>query len=407
MDRLALVDQILSCTNCELHTGCTAPVPWSGTPARIAVIGEAPGAIEDDQGQPFVGPAGQLLRSLLREAGITEPVAYLNAASCFPHGTPTWDQVRACEQNKFDQLTYLKPDFVLLVGKIALRSMRGELDLRHGRSRPFKAHGYLCFGTYHPSAALRNRHYESVLRADLDRFAVLLAAPDWTDRIPATCAGCAVDAEWYEADSGLGWCRVHLPSHQLPAWQARQDRVALDLAHARAVAETQRDAGIARVEAAAERPWMDRAWDALTAYLRTHQEFFVDDFWAETALPRPAESRALGPLVQRAARDGLVERSGQYRKSVASNMTEKPVWTSHLYRARDRFAPTPTAPTAPAGDPARSGVEMARAAMRSAIDELTDTIAVDGHDSPIERQRRREHLEHLKGLDANDQEDQQ
>lgn len=76
--------------------------------------------------------------------------------------------------------------------------------------------------------------------------------------------------------------------------------------------------------------WADRAWRVLVEYLQTHDEFFVDDFWANTSLDRPADSRALGPLVNRAAREGLIEKTGEFRKSVASNMTEKPCWRSKV-----------------------------------------------------------------------------
>lgn len=327
MNRLDVIAQITDCTRCELHEQATLPVPFRGEPGSIVVIGEAPGEQEDRTGRPFVGPAGKLISSLLGETGITEPVAFINTLSCFPHGTPTWDHVRSCEPNKWAQLDYLNPTYVLLLGKVALKGMRPDLDLKRGRARPFLHRNRICFASYHPAAALRNHTYEDSLRDELRQFRALLdAGPDWQNLIPNTCAGCPLDAEWWE-DTGLGWCRLHLPERFVPAYDARQALVAAERDAAR-----RRDAAIVQVEAGADPDWMATAWDALVDYLRTHEEWFADDFWAETNLAKPREARALGPLVLRAAREGFMVKTGLFRKSVASNMTEKPRWRSLLYK---------------------------------------------------------------------------
>lgn len=328
MNRLDVINQVLTCTACDLHEQCTLPVAFRGDPGPIVVVGEAPGEQEDLAGEPFVGPAGKLLAQLLTEADIPpDSVAYVNAVACFPHGPPSWDQMRSCDANKWAQLDYLNPTHVLLLGKVALKSMRPDLDLPRGRARPFLARGRICFSTYHPAAALRNGSYEQTLRDELVVFRQLLDSPDWQAFIPVSCAACAVEAEWWE-DTGLGWCRVHLPAAHVAAYEARQAAVAAELDAAR-----RRDAALVQVEQGADPDWMVAAWDALVAYLKHHSEWFADDFWANTTLERPRESRALGPVVLRAAREGLMAKSGQFRKSVASNMTEKPIWTSKIYKA--------------------------------------------------------------------------
>jgi DNA polymerase len=324
--RIDVVNQVVGCTRCELHEQCTLPVALRGEPGPVAVVGEAPGEQEDIAGQPFVGPAGKLLADLLGEAGITEPLAFINTVSCWPRGTPTWDHVRSCEANKWAQLDYVNPTYVLLLGKVALKGMRPELDLKRGRARPFVVRDRICFATYHPAAALRNHNYEDTLRDELALFRLLLDAEDWQDLIPETCSACAVEADWWE-DGGLGWCRVHLPEQLAAAYDARQAVVAAELDAAR-----RRDAALVQVALGAGPDWMAAAWDALVDYLRTHPSFFVDDFWADTSLERPRESRALGPVVLRAAREGLMAKSGQFRKSTASNMTEKPIWTSKIHK---------------------------------------------------------------------------
>lgn len=327
MNRIDVVGQVFGCNCCELCEQCTMPVAFRGDPGPIAVVGEAPGEQEDIAGQPFVGPAGKLLDQLLTEAEIPQPLAFLNTVSCFPHGPPTWDHVRSCAVNKAAQLDYLKPRYVLLLGKVALKGMRPELDLKRGRARPFLVDDRVCFATYHPAAALRNHNFEETLRDELHLFRRLLDAADWRDLVPSTCAACALEAEWYE-DAGLGWCRVHLPTHLVAAYDARQALVAAEKDAAR-----RRDMALVQVAAGADADWMAGAWDALVRYLETHPTFFVDDFWTETTLERPRESRALGPVVLKAAKKGLMSKSGDYRKSIASNLTEKPVWDSKIFKA--------------------------------------------------------------------------
>ena len=333
MERLDVIEQILTCETCELHAQCNAPVPFRGDPVRIAVVGEAPGETEDEHGKPFIGPAGRLLGRLLHDAGITEAVGVCNTVSCYPHGTPTPEHVAACEPNKWTQLDYLDPTYILVLGAVALAGMRRNLQIRTARGRPFLIRDRICFAAYHPAAALRNGQRETDLAADLASFKALVDdVPDnWMDHIPDSCAGCLVDAEWWEPN-GLGWCPLHLPAAEAPAYRAQQNRVAAQLDAARHRSTQQRDTAVAAVEANADDGWLADAFDALVHYLRTHEEFHVDNFWAQTQLRRPRESRALGPVVLRAARDGLMEKTGEFRKSVASNMTEKPCWRSLIYQ---------------------------------------------------------------------------
>jgi uracil-DNA glycosylase len=327
MDRDDLNAQILDCERCELHAQCTLPVPFSGEPGPIAIIGEAPGEEEDKAGRPFIGPAGQLLRQLLVRSGFDpDTIPMMNTACCWPHGTPSWDHIRSCNTNKWDQINYLDPTYILLLGKIALRSMRPDLDISQSRGRPFLHHNRICFASFHPAAALRNGKYERGLKRDLDLFAKIVAADDWSDFIPDDCARCDADAELWE-DAGLGWCPQHIPDPLRDGYDRRRRVQADELSAAR-----RRDQALTAVADAADPNWMAAAWDALTEYVRTHETLFVDEFWAETGLQRPKESRALGPVVLRAAREGLIRKSGEFKKSAASNMTEKPVWKSMVYR---------------------------------------------------------------------------
>lgn len=330
MTRDELILQILDCERCELHAQCTLPVPFTApepaAPGGIMIIGEAPGEEEDKAGRPFIGPAGQLLRRLLERSGIDPNSAFIaNTVCCFPHSTPSWDHVRSCAKNKRDQIELADPKHILLLGGVALRAVRVDLNISKSRGRPFLHRDRICFASFHPAAALRNHKYERGLKNDLDTFSKLIVADNWGTLIPDDCALCDEDAEYWD-NSGLGWCANHIPDNAQELWDNRRRQQIDELDAAR-----RRDVALAQVADAADPSWMAAAWDALNEYLRTHETFFVDDFWNETKLERPKESRALGPVVLRAARDGLMKKSGQFRKSAASNMTEKPLWTSLVY----------------------------------------------------------------------------
>lgn len=96
-------------------------------------------------------------------------------------------------------------------------------------------------------------------------------------------------------------------------------------------ARAKRDDGIRRADDNADEDWKEHAFLFLETYCREHETVFCDDLWA-AGLEPPREGRALGAVMQRAARAGLMRRSGTYRKSVRSNMTPKPVWLSLVWR---------------------------------------------------------------------------
>jgi uracil-DNA glycosylase len=247
--------------------------------------------------------------------------------NCYPNGAPSWDHVRSCDTNKWDQIAFIDPTWILLLGKVALRSMRPDLEISAGRSRPFVHRNRICFASFHPAAALRNAKYERGLKRDVDAFARLVHVPDWQAMIPDDCSACDTDAIWWE-ESGLGWCERHLPEAEREGYDRRMRQQLDELDAVR-----RRDLALAQVADAADPTWMEAAWDALVSYLQTHKTWFSDDFWAETDLVRPRESRALGPVVLKAARQGLMKKSGEFRPSVASNMQSKPIWDSLIYKA--------------------------------------------------------------------------
>jgi hypothetical protein len=87
---------------------------------------------------------------------------------------------------------------------------------------------------------------------------------------------------------------------------------------------------VAQVESHADPEWLQYAYTFTSQYLATHEFMFVDDLW-DAGLTPTREDRALGAVFQRLARRGIMTKSGTYRPSKRSHMTEKPVWRSLIW----------------------------------------------------------------------------
>jgi uracil-DNA glycosylase len=133
-------------------------VPRAGRP-RFALIGEAPGAQEDETGRPFVGKSGALLDLLLAEAGLDRGEAtVLNIVKCRPPGnrTPKAPEVARCSGWLRRQLELLDPPVVVALGLSAAKWFLGPRTvLAQVRARPHEIDGRAVWATYHPSAAIR------------------------------------------------------------------------------------------------------------------------------------------------------------------------------------------------------------------------------------------------------------
>ncbi len=154
---------VAACTACPLHASRTQTVFGVGNPtAKLMVIGEAPGFHEDQQGEPFVGRAGQLLTAMLNSIGFAREDVYIaNILKCRPpeNRDPTPAEVASCTPFLNQQIALIKPRLLLAVGRIAahylldtkksLESMRGQLHALGETSAPLIV-------TYHPAYLLRN-----------------------------------------------------------------------------------------------------------------------------------------------------------------------------------------------------------------------------------------------------------
>src|SRR5688500_1560498 len=133
-------------------------VPVTGRP-RFALVGEAPGATEDDTGRPFVGKSGALLDQMLAEAGLSRgEAAVLNIVKCRPpaNRTPKAPEVARCSGWLRRQLELLDPPVVVALGLSAAKWFLGPRTvLAQVRARPHEVGGRAVWATYHPSAAIR------------------------------------------------------------------------------------------------------------------------------------------------------------------------------------------------------------------------------------------------------------
>lgn len=157
-----LNERVAACTRCdELARTRTKTVFGVGDPnARILFIGEAPGADEDKQGEPFVGRAGQLLTKIIEACRLKRSDVYIcNILKCRPpeNRTPLPDECTNCREYLDGQLAIIQPEYIVCWGTVAAQNLlRVETSIGKMRGR-FYQHGsakVLC--TYHPSYLLRN-----------------------------------------------------------------------------------------------------------------------------------------------------------------------------------------------------------------------------------------------------------
>ncbi len=168
----ALRDAAAGCRGCDLWERATQTVFGQGRiPARVMLVGEQPGDREDIVGEPFVGPAGQLLDRALDEAGIDrESVFITNVVKHFRwrpapngkrrlHEKPSKAQVGACLPWVESELALVKPEALVLLGATAANALLGsEVKVMRDRGRPIEsAFAPLVVVTIHPSAVLRSR----------------------------------------------------------------------------------------------------------------------------------------------------------------------------------------------------------------------------------------------------------
>jgi len=178
----ALRDEIGDCTRCKLHAlGRTQIVFGVGNPrAELMFIGEAPGADEDLQGEPFVGRAGQLLTRIIEAIGLKrEDVFIANVLKCRPpqNRNPEPDEIEQCEPFLLRQVDIVGPRVIVALGKFAAQSLlRTSTPITRLRGQEFKFRGAILIPTYHPAFLLRTPSAKREVWEDMKKVRQILTA---------------------------------------------------------------------------------------------------------------------------------------------------------------------------------------------------------------------------------------
>jgi uracil-DNA glycosylase family 4 len=179
-DLREISDQIARCRLCKLGTGAARAVPGEGNPqAAVMLVGEAPGFYEDQQGRPFVGPAGQLLDQLLRAAGFSRSDVFItNVIKHRPPGNrdPEEDEITACDAFLRAQIAAIQPKVIVTLGRYSLAkfipNVRSMKEV-HGKAFPYE--NRLVCAMYHPAAALHQGSLRGVLEQDFRALPMIIA----------------------------------------------------------------------------------------------------------------------------------------------------------------------------------------------------------------------------------------
>jgi DNA polymerase len=156
----ALENEVRACTRCGLHATRTQTVFGVGNRrAQWMFVGEAPGADEDAQGEPFVGRAGQLLNAMLAALGLKREEVYIaNVLKCRPPNNrdPQADEVEHCEPYLVRQIELIRPRLIVALGRHAAHSLlKTDLALARLRNQRHSYHDIPLVVTYHPAYLLR------------------------------------------------------------------------------------------------------------------------------------------------------------------------------------------------------------------------------------------------------------
>ena len=169
-----LREKCLNCQACGLRRTCTQVVFGVGDPnAEVLFIGEAPGANEDQQGEPFVGRAGKLLDDMLAMIGLSRKNIYItNSVKCRPpeNRDPLGEEKDACRGYLRQQVRLMKPKIIVCLGRIsAMELIKPDFKISQEHGQFFDRSGTLMMALYHPAALLRDPRKKPETFEDLKR----------------------------------------------------------------------------------------------------------------------------------------------------------------------------------------------------------------------------------------------
>ena len=174
-----LYKEIAVCQRCQLAKYRTRAVPGEGKEdAEIMFIGEAPGWHEDQQGRPFVGPAGLYLDQLLASIGLRREQVYIaNVIKCRPQGNrdPLPAEIFACRHWLERQIGLICPKMIVTLGRYSMAMFfpGKSISKIHGTAQ--KRDNIIYFAMYHPAAALHQQSLRRAIEEDMLKIPQFLA----------------------------------------------------------------------------------------------------------------------------------------------------------------------------------------------------------------------------------------
>jgi len=174
-----LCEKIVVCQDCELAKSRTKAVPGEGAEdAELLFIGEAPGWHEDQQGRPFVGPAGQFLDQLLTSIGLQREEVYIaNVIKCRPpqNREPLPVEIESCRKWLDRQIEIIQPQMIITLGRYSLARYFPNESIGKIHGKPRKLGDVIYYPMYHPAAALHQGSLRRTIETDMLKIPQILA----------------------------------------------------------------------------------------------------------------------------------------------------------------------------------------------------------------------------------------
>jgi DNA polymerase len=174
-----LNEQIAHCQKCEISRSRTRAVPGEGAEnADIMFIGEAPGWHEDQQGRPFVGPAGKFLDELLASIGLKREQVYItNVIKTRPPGNrdPLPTEIQNCNDWLDKQIEIIRPRMIVTLGRYSMAKFFPGKSISKIHGTAIKRDNIIYYAMYHPAAALHQQSLRQAIEADMRKIPSLLA----------------------------------------------------------------------------------------------------------------------------------------------------------------------------------------------------------------------------------------
>jgi uracil-DNA glycosylase family 4 len=174
--------EIALCQQCEIAKYRNMVVPGEGAEAAdIMFIGEAPGWHEDQQGRPFVGPAGKFLDELLASIGLKRSQVYIaNVIKCRPQGNrdPLPMEIQNCRVWLERQIEIISPKMIVTLGRYSMGMFFPGKSISRIHGTAQKRDDVLYYAMYHPAAALHQASLRQEIEADMLKIPALLIQPE-------------------------------------------------------------------------------------------------------------------------------------------------------------------------------------------------------------------------------------